>query len=151
MLNEMLLDGNAIVVSNALVALSEISILTGKNLVEINKKNVKRILVALNEANEWGQVYILDCMLNYNPKKSSSAEDIVENIVPRLSHANPAVVMSAIKVILHFMKRVESEEKLKLFYKKLSNSLVSVMNTGPELQYLLLRYNKNNIELCMLF
>ena len=113
----MLHDGNAIVVSNALIALSEISILTGKNYLIINKENVKKILLALNEANEWGQVYILDCMLNYNTKKSSSAEDIIENIVPRLTHANPAVVMSAIKVILHFMNKVESEEKLKLFYK----------------------------------
>jgi AP-1 complex subunit beta-1 len=135
----MLMDGNAIVVSNALVALAEIGILTGNNILIIGKKNLKRILIALNEASEWGQVYILDCLLSYTPKKASSAEDIIENIIPRLTHANPAVVMSAIKVILKLLNKVENEEKLKIFYKKLSNSLVTVMNSGHELQYLLLR------------
>jgi AP-1 complex subunit beta-1 len=138
-LTEMLSDGNAVVVGNALIALTEIGVLTGENLIKIKSKSLKRILVALNECSEWGQVYILDAIANYKPKKASSAEEVIENIITRLSHANPAIVMSAVKVILKFIDWVENVEKVRAIFKKLSNSLVSIMNSGFEIQYILLR------------
>jgi hypothetical protein len=136
---EMLSDGNAVVVGNALIALSEISILTGENVIQIKSKTLKRILVALNECSEWGQVYILEAIGNYKPKKATSAENVIESILPRLSHANPAIVMAAVKVILKFIDWVENVEKIRNIFKKLSSSLVSIMNSGFEIQYILLR------------
>lgn len=141
LLQSMETDGNSIVVSNALVALSEISILSGENYLIIKSKTLKRILAALQEANEWGQVYILDSLINYNPKKNHSAksEEIIESVIPRLSHANPAVVMSALKVILKFLDLVENVENVRNYSKKISGSLMTVITSGYEIQYLLLR------------
>jgi vesicle coat complex subunit len=138
-LSNMLNDGNSLVVANALAALTEISTLSGENLIKIRSKVLKRILLALNEANEWGQVYILDALTSFTPKKSKQAEDIIESVLPRLSHANPSVVMSAVKVILKFLDWIESIETVRNYCKKLSNSLMTIMMAGPEIQYVLLR------------
>lgn len=132
-------DGNAIVVANALAALTEISILSGENEIKIRSKTLKRILLALNESNEWGQVYILDSLISYKPKKEKSAELIIESVLPRLAHANPSVVMSAIKVILKFLDWIESPDNVRNYCKKVSNSLMTIMSAGPEIQYVLLR------------
>ena len=64
----MLDDGNSIVLSSAIVSLSEISLLSGENYLKINSKMLKKILNALNECNEWGQIYILDCLVNYKKR-----------------------------------------------------------------------------------
>jgi AP-1 complex subunit beta-1 len=44
------------------------------------------------------QVFILDAVVNYQPADSRDAEAVVERVLPRLQHANAAVVLSAIKV-----------------------------------------------------
>lgn len=138
-LTNLLVDGNAVVVANSMVALNEISILSGQNQLNIKNKMLKRVLSALNEANEWGQVFILDALVNYIPKKDSYAEDIIESVIPRLSHENPAVVMSAVKVILKFLDKIENTDNLKNYCKKVSNCLMTVMMSTPEIQYVLLR------------
>lgn len=132
-------DGNALVVANTLAALTEISTLSGENLLTIRSKVLKRVLLALNEANEWGQVFILDSLTTFTPKKAKQAEDIIESTLPRLSHANPSVVMSAVKVILKFLDWIESIENVRNYCKKLSSSLMTIMMAGPEIQYVLLR------------
>jgi hypothetical protein len=48
-------DGNSLVVADALAALNEISTLSGQNSIKIRSKVIKRILLTLNEENEWGQ------------------------------------------------------------------------------------------------
>ena len=63
-LKNMLDDGNATVLSSAIAALSEISLLSGVEYLKLNSKILKKILMALNEANEWGQIYILDSLMN---------------------------------------------------------------------------------------
>jgi AP-1 complex subunit beta-1 len=95
-LTGLLTDGNAIVVANSLAALAEISTLSGENHIKIRSKTLKRVLAALGEANEWSQVYILDALSMFTPKKAKQAENIIENVSARLSHANPSVIMSAI-------------------------------------------------------
>ena len=135
----MLDDGNAIVLASAIVALSEISLLSGENYLKINSKTLKRILNALNEANEWGQVYILDCLVNYKKKKTKYAEMIIEAAVPLFSHLNPAVIMSAVKVVLKYLDHIEDEKKVQNYSKKISMCLVSLMDSVPEMKYLLLR------------
>ena len=54
MLQNMLLDGNAIVVANAVASLIEISRSAGKNYLKLNKETVGKLLSAINETNEWG-------------------------------------------------------------------------------------------------
>ena len=138
-LHECLKDDNPIVVANAMTALYEISSLSGVNQIKIKSKNLKNILDSISKASEWGQVQILDALVLYNPKKSSHAEEVIEGVLPRLSHANQSVVMSAIKVILKFMDLIDDIDKVKNYCKKLTNSIMSILISYPEIQYILLR------------
>jgi len=65
----------------------------GKNLLLVNQRVVDKILLALNETIEWGQIYILDILVNYVPDSQEETDDIIERILPRLNHINPAVVL----------------------------------------------------------
>ena len=138
-LHECLKDDNPIVVANAMSSLSEISILSGVNQLKIKSKNLKNVLDAITGASEWGQVQILDAIILYNPKKSSHAEEVIEAVLPRLNHVNQSVVMSAIKVILKFMDLIDDINKIKNYCKKLTNSIMSILISYPEIQYVLLR------------
>ena len=139
LLEKMLDDGNSIVLSSAIVSLSEISLLSGENYLKINSKMLKKILNALNECNEWGQIYILDCLVNYKKKKTKYAEMIIDATVPLFSHINPAVIMSACKVVLKYLDHVDDEKKVQSYSKKISLCLISLMDSVPEIQFLLLR------------
>ncbi|PNW76833.1 hypothetical protein CHLRE_11g478156v5 [Chlamydomonas reinhardtii] len=59
MLREMLSDANPMVVANALAALQEIQELAGpgKDLLQMNSQTLNKLLAALNECTEWGQVF----------------------------------------------------------------------------------------------
>ena len=60
-LKDMLFDGNGMVVSNAVAAVSEISNSKG-NFVQMTPELMSQLLTALPECTEWGRVYILDFM-----------------------------------------------------------------------------------------
>jgi vesicle coat complex subunit len=53
------------------------------------------------------QVFILDSLSNYNPKDEREAQSICERITPRLAHANAAVVLSAVKVLMKYMEMMQ--------------------------------------------
>ena len=84
-LKELLSDSNPMVVANAVAALSEIndSSPTGKPMIEMNAATINKLLTALNECTEWGQVFILDSLSNYTPKDEREAQSICERITPR--------------------------------------------------------------------
>ena len=67
-------------------------------LSDLDTPTVNKLLTALNECTEWGQVFILDSLANYLPSDDREAQSICERVTPRLSHANAAVVLSAVKV-----------------------------------------------------
>ena len=138
-LKNMLDDGNATVLSSAIAALSEISLLSGVEYLKINSKILKKMLMALNDANEWGQIYILDSLMTYKKTKAHKSEMIIEAVAPLFNHINPAVIMSAIKVVLKFLDYIEDEKKVQNYSKKLSLCLISLMDSVPEMRYLLLR------------
>ena len=138
-LQNMLDDGNATVLSSAIAALSEISLLSGVEYLKLNSKILKKILMALNDANEWGQIYILDALMSYKKTKPHKSEMIIEAVVPLFNHINPAVIMSAIKVVLKYLDFIEDEKKVQNYSKKLSLCLISLMDSVPEMRYLLLR------------
>jgi vesicle coat complex subunit len=136
LLQELLQDGNSIVVANAAAALYEISKEAGKNYLKANKETIGKLLNALNETNEWGQIYILESIINYKPKEEKEAEEIIERISPRLQHANPAVVLGATKNILHFLDFIENKTNQDSILKKLSAPLVTLLSAEPEIQYI---------------
>lgn len=132
-------DGNALVLSNTVAAISEISEMRGAAFVQLTPQIINRILAALNESTEWGQVFILDYIATYVPADSKEAESILERVVPRLAHANPAVVMSAVKVIMKYLDMISSPDAIRSLCKKLAPSLVTLVNSEPEIQYVALR------------
>ncbi len=136
----MISDGNAIVVANALIALVEISILSGETKFKIKSKHLTKVLAAVNETNEWGQIFILEALSYFKIKKEKQAETIIDNVIPRLSHSNQAVVMTAVKIILKFIDFVKSEDDKKAYCKKISNSMMTILTGVPEIQWVLLRY-----------
>lgn len=136
----MLLDGNAVVVSNAVASLLEISRASGKNYIRLkNNNNLNKLLAALNDANEWGKIYILEGISTYNTSDSKECENIIERVIPMLTHNNAAVILSAVKTTLKFMDNVSTQDLLKGIIKKLAAPLVTLLSSEPEIQYVALR------------
>jgi AP-1 complex subunit beta-1 len=142
-LRDLISDANPTVVANAVAALSEISETSNNNnILQVNAAVLQKLLAALNECTEWGQVFILDTLAKYVPTDSREAEGIIERVSPRLQHANSAVVMSAVKVILKYMDEISSNpnhDVIRSLYKKLAPPLVTLLNNEPEIQYVALR------------
>uniref|UniRef100_A0A8C5PRZ3 Adaptor related protein complex 2 subunit beta 1 n=1 Tax=Leptobrachium leishanense TaxID=445787 RepID=A0A8C5PRZ3_9ANUR len=140
-LRDLIADSNPMVVANAVAALSEISEShPNSNLLDLNPQNINKLLTALNECTEWGQIFILDCLSNYNPKDEREAQSICERVTPRLSHANSAVVLSAVKVLMKFLELLPKDsDYYTMLLKKLAPPLVTLLSGEPEVQYVALR------------
>merc|ERR1719265_2787419 len=139
-LRDMLGDQNPMVVANAVASLCEISTNSGKNHLMMNEDVIGKLLAALNECTEWGQVFILDALATYDPPSSRMAEMILERgVMVRLSHANSAVVLSAIKVMMRFMDRIQSPETVRALCKKMTPPLITLLGAEPEIQYVVMR------------
>lgn len=136
----MLLDGNAYVVANSCAALLEISRASGKNYIRLKNNNtLNKLLAALIDANEWGKVYILETISSYDTSDSKESENIIERVLSQLTHNNPAVILSVVKVMLKFMDNITNQELLKGVVKKLSAPLVTLLSSEAEIQYVALR------------
>lgn len=154
-LHDLISDSNPSVVANGVAALSEISETSGRDVMRINASVLQKLLAALNECTEWGQVFILDSLAKYTPAEAREAEGIIERVTPRLQHANSAVVMSAVKVILSYMDVMGGggaggtpgggggggahAESIRALTRKLAPPLVTLLNSEPEIQYVALR------------
>uniref|UniRef100_A0A914MQJ3 AP complex subunit beta n=2 Tax=Meloidogyne TaxID=189290 RepID=A0A914MQJ3_MELIC len=138
MLTDLLSDANPMVVANAVAAITEIN--ESHTLIEINAQTVNKLLTALNECTEWGQVFILDALANYQPKDEREAQNICERISPRLAHANAAVVLSTVKVLMKLLNMLsENSDFSTQLIKKLAPPMVTLLSAEPEIQYVALR------------
>ena len=149
-LRDLLGDSNPMVVANAVAALSEIneSSSTGHPLIQMNTTTINKLLTALNECREWGQVFILDSLSSYNPQDDRKAQSICERITPRLAHVNAAVVLSAVRVLMKYMEIMgQDTDFVNNMVKKLSPPLVTLLSSEPEFRYVALR----NINLIISF
>ncbi|KIY69969.1 Adaptor protein complex beta subunit [Cylindrobasidium torrendii FP15055 ss-10] len=139
MLRDLMLDTNATVVANAVVALSEIGDRQDGVIFKLNLATVNKLLAALPESSEWGQVYILDTLLRYLPERHGDAELLGERIIVQLQHANSAVVLTTIKALLYLMNYMENRQLIDHICKKMGPPLVTMLSSGPEVQYVALR------------
>uniref|UniRef100_A0A0N4Z2F6 AP complex subunit beta n=1 Tax=Parastrongyloides trichosuri TaxID=131310 RepID=A0A0N4Z2F6_PARTI len=138
LLSDLLSDSNPMVVANAVAAITEIN--ETRPLFEINLQLVNKLLTALNECTEWGQVFILDALNNYTPRDEREAQNICERISPRLAHANAAVVLSTVKVLMKLINFIpENSEFINQLTKKLAPPMVTLLSAEPEIQYVALR------------
>jgi len=138
-LNDLLADANPMVVSNALASLCEIDEASGGGVFTINHVTLNKLLAALNECTEWGQTVILNALVKYTPSSSREAESIADRITARLQHANSAVVLGAIRVLMCYMDQIQSEEVNRTICRKMSAPLVTLLSKEPEIQYVALR------------
>lgn len=139
-LQEMLGDPNPSVIANAVAALTEIRDSSStKQVFEITATILQKLMAALNECTEWGQICILSSLAQYKPVESREAADIMERVVPRLQHANPSVLLAAIQVLLVFMPFAPSPEYEAGLLKKMTPPLVSLLSSEPEIQCVALR------------
>mmetsp|Transcript_85738 Transcript_85738/g.255579 ORF Transcript_85738/g.255579 Transcript_85738/m.255579 type:complete len:924 (+) Transcript_85738:49-2820(+) len=139
-LRDMLGDANPMVVANAVASLCEISTSSRRNYLQLNEDVISKLLPALNECSEWGQVFILDALAMYDPPNSKVARTILGRaVVVRLSHANSAVVLSAIKVMMKFMDKIEIPEEVRTLCKRMTPPLVTLLSAEPEIQYVAMR------------
>ncbi|KAG8996009.1 hypothetical protein FRB94_004550 [Tulasnella sp. JGI-2019a] len=139
MLRDLLADPNPTVVANAVASLMEISERSDDISLKLNINVANKLIAALGECSEWGQIYILDSLLSFVPQLSLDAEGICERILPRLQHANSAVVLTTIKILIYMMNYINDEEVNERFCKKMGAPLVTLLATGPEIQYVTLR------------
>ncbi|XP_022760479.1 beta-adaptin-like protein B isoform X2 [Durio zibethinus] len=138
-LKDLISDNNPMVVANAVAALAEIQENTSIPIFEITSHTLSKLLTALNECTEWGQVFILDALSRYKAADAREAENIVERVTPRLQHANCAVVLSAVKMILQQMELITSTDVVRNLCKKMAPPLVTLLSAEPEIQYVALR------------
>ncbi|KAL7595674.1 beta-adaptin-like protein B [Lactuca sativa] len=138
-LKDLISDNNPMVVANAVAALAEIQDNSSTPIFEITSQTLSKLLTALNECTEWGQVFILDALSKYKAEDAREAENIVERVTPRLQHANCAVVLSAVKMILQQMELITSPDVVRNLCKKMAPPLVTLLSAEPEIQYVALR------------
>ncbi|CAE7875972.1 BETAC-AD [Symbiodinium sp. KB8] len=139
-LRDLICDGNPAVVANSVAALSEIQDTTTGNVFEITSAVLQKLLAAISECTEWGQVFILDALAKYDPVDSREAEQMIDRVLPRLAHQNAAVVLSAVKIVMKFMEHVQDPAAVDNFSRKLAPPLVTLAQSQmPEIQYVALR------------
>lgn len=138
-LRDLVRDANPAVVANAVAALSEIADTSGRDVMAVDAGLLQKLLAALNECTEWGQVFILDSLSRYVPSDGREAEGIIERVSPRLQHANSAVVLSAARLIINAMDLIDNQDTIRQLSRKLAPPLVTLLNNEPEVQYVALR------------
>lgn len=75
-----------------------------------------------------------------SPISALHFQSICERVTPRLSHANSAVVLSAVKVLMKFLELLPKDsDYYNTLLKKLSPPLVTLLSGEPEVQYVALR------------
>jgi len=98
-----------------------------------------KLLSALGDCTDWGQVLILDAFMRYKPEDYSEAETIIDRVAPRLQHGNCAVVMSAVRVVLMFLTHCRNKDYVKATMRKLAPPIVTLLSGPKEIQYITLR------------
>eukprot|EP00842_Homolaphlyctis_polyrhiza_P003867 jgi/Hompol1/4481/HPOL_003648-RA len=129
---------NPSVVANTVAALMEIAAREGDVEFQIDLSLANKLLTAIEECNEWSQIYILESIMTVVPTDPNDAELLADRVSPRLQHSNAAVVLSALRLMLYLTNFCNENATLNVF-KKLGPPLVTLLHSGPEIQYVALR------------
>ena len=132
-------ETNAMVLANCISALIEISTTKGKDILNVNWNKCRHLMSALHENNEWTQIYLLEGISRYSPTKQDEINEMIERIIPCVSHSNAGVVLSVIKILIKLLDLVENPETIRTVCKKITPSLVTLLSSEPEIQYVALK------------
>ncbi|KAH9248796.1 hypothetical protein BASA81_013542 [Batrachochytrium salamandrivorans] len=131
--------GNPSVVANAVAALTEITFRAPDIEFKLSISHANTITSAIEECNEWGQVYILESIMTVVPDDANDASLLADRISPRLQHSNSAVVITAVRVMLYLSNYFDNDAAISGIFKKLGPPLVTLLHCNPEIQYVALR------------
>ncbi len=132
-------EGNAMVVANCLAALVEISTTKGQDIINMNWKKARQLMNALHENNEWCQIYLLEGISRYNPTTQDEILHVIDRVLPFVSHSNSGVILSAIKILVKVLDVVEYPDTIRSVCKKITPSLVTLLSSEVEIQYVALK------------
>ncbi|KAI3624924.1 APL2 [Malassezia furfur] len=141
----MIADNNPMVVANAVAALNDIHEaaqdvhIGGSPVFVLDSDVLMKLLVALNECTEWGRIVILNTLGTYRSADEREAEHICERVMPQFQHANGAVVLGAVKVVLVHMEATHKPEFVQQLVRKMAPPLVTLVSSEPEVQWVALR------------
>lgn len=166
MLRDMMLDTNATVVSNAVAALTEIGDRQDGVIFKLNVTIASKLITALGDSSEWaffifiadaqlyadtgfrwGQIYILDSLLRFVPEKHEEAEFMAERVIVQLQHANSAVVLTTIKVLLYLMNYMDDRRLMEYICRKMGPPL----GTCPLLLYKIYKSHSSNSDITLIW
>lgn len=85
------------------------------------------------------QVYLLECLAKQDVDAGEKTEALCSRVASRLQHANSAVVLAAVKVIIAHLDGLPSDARREELLKKLAAPLVTLLSQRPEVQYVALR------------
>lgn len=140
LLNNLLYEDDADVVSCALASLSTIVELSPTLKLAIDKDHSLLLLGNLGKVNEWKRVYLLNAVMSFVPQTSDEAIEILGQVLPSLSDDNCAVVINAVKVVAYLTNYIRAAEHVfPTLTKTIGLSLVTLMSKPPEIQFLVLR------------
>lgn len=94
---------------------------------------------ALSECMDWAQLFILDQLVEFVPKDDKVCEKIIDKVLPRLSHINSAVVLSAVKVVVKFMSNLNNQLLISGLCKKLTSPVSSLVSGENETKWVVLK------------
>ena len=149
-LQELLMtDSNPMVVSNVAAALADIQeLVPDLEALKLNDEIFARLVEVLADCTEWGQVFIMDTLSDYDgggERFLSEIEKMIGIVIPKLQHSNQAVVMSSINLLvkqgLQSPVLPENHQLRMVIFRKLSSPLISILSppNPSEIQYAALR------------
>jgi AP-1 complex subunit beta-1 len=135
----LLSDSNPMVVANSVAALSEIKEKNCDFVENMNSEILFKLLSALDDCTEWGQVFILNAIASYQTEEEEEIIQVLHRITPRLQHANHAVVLSAVQVIINQLEMTFDSKLRSVNILKIIPPLITLLNSEQEIQYVALR------------
>ncbi|KAG0654351.1 hypothetical protein C6P45_003416 [Maudiozyma exigua] len=121
---------------HALYLIHEVDIKTP--LPHISLDAAFNLLELLPTLNEWDTATLLDILpVTVVPQTHDDAYDMIDMILPHLQHVNSAVSLNALKMVLYLLNYIE--EVNQAIIKRLSNSVIALLEKPAELQFLVLR------------
>ena len=136
--NAMLGDDNSMVMSNAIMCLQNIANKGGPKM-QLDFRLVSKMLLALNEANEWSQSIILDAISNYEAEDSTQAERVLERVSVQMTHRNSGVVLSAIRVMIKMLDYLDDLDMVRNYSRRISPSLITLLSADNEVKFVALK------------
>ncbi len=101
--------------------------------------NVTKLLVALDEATEWGQAIILDSLSQFIPQDHQQAERILDRVAVQITHRNPGVVLSSVRVIIKMLEYLDDLDMVRNFCRRITPSLITLLSAENEIKYVALK------------